>query len=169
MCSDSFQNFAYDTIINILSQTGGRNSSVSSVLGLLSCMTHYRWFNQRTTAGPCHPVEGIFFLELLWVLTPVPKTLLDESINLDPSYGLKKSLHSSISCPRWANEGNTNTSSMHHPHRLNVTTSRLDLKPVTYAKISPKMVNPRDIAGNGEEEYHKMTVSRTERPTLQAE
>ena len=31
--------------------------------------------------------------------------------------------------------------------RRNVTTSWLDSKTVTYVKISPKMVNPRDIAG----------------------
>ena len=28
-------------------------------------------------------------------------------------------------------------------------------KPATYAKISPKMTNPRDIAGNAEEEEKK--------------
>ena len=28
-------------------------------------------------------------------------------------------------------------------------------KTVTYAKISPKLVNPRDIAGNAEEEEEK--------------
>ena len=44
------------------------------------------------------------------------------------------------------------TSSMHHPHRRNVTTSMVGLKTVTYTKISPKMVKPRDIAGKAEEE-----------------
>ena len=38
------------------------------------------------------------------------------------------------------------------PRRRNVTTSMVGLKTVTYAKISPKMVNPRDIDGNAEEE-----------------
>ena len=51
------------------------------------------------------------------------------------------------SCPRWVNAGNKNTPSMHHAWRLNVTTSMVGLKTVTYAKISHKMVNPRDIAG----------------------
>ena len=38
---------------------------------------------------------------------------------------------------------------MHHPRRRNVTTSMVGVK---YAKISPEIVNPRDIAGNAEEE-----------------
>ena len=49
---------------------------------------------------------------------------------------------------------NRNTPSMHHPWRQN--SDYLDgwiKKLITYAKISPKMVNPRDLAGNaGEEE-----------------
>ena len=53
----------------------------------------------------------------------------------------------SDSCTRWVNAGNKNTPSMHHPQRQNVTTSIAGLKTVTYAKISPTMVNPRDIAG----------------------
>ena len=40
-----------------------------------------------------------------------------------------------------------NTPSMHHPQRKNVTASMAGLKTVTYAKISPKMVNPRDLPG----------------------
>ena len=37
---------------------------------------------QRRGFDPPEPsVEGIFLLELTWVLTPFPKTLLDESIN----------------------------------------------------------------------------------------
>ena len=34
-----------------------------------------------------------------------------------------------------------------HSRRRNVTTSMVGLKTVTYAKISPKVVNPRDLAG----------------------
>ena len=41
---------------------------------------------------------------------------------------------------------------MYNPRKRNVTTSMAGLKTVTYAKISPKTVNPRDIAGNAEEE-----------------
>ena len=50
------------------------------------------------------------------------------------------------------NAGNKNTPSMHDPWRRNVTTLMVILKTVTYAKISPKMVNPREVAGNAEEE-----------------
>ena len=39
------------------------------------------------------------------------------------------------------------TPNMHRPRRRNVTTLMVGLKTVTYAKISAKMVNPRDIAG----------------------
>ena len=37
--------------------------------------------------------------------------------------------------------------SMCHPRRRNVTTSMVGLKTATHAKISPKMMNPRDLAG----------------------
>ena len=61
-----------------------------------------------------------------------------------PLHRLKRSWHL---CPRWVNAGNRNKPSMHHTQRRNVATSMVGLKMVTYAKISPKMVNPRDIAG----------------------
>ena len=61
-----------------------------------------------------------------------------------PSHGLTRSRRS---CPRRVNAGNKNTPSMHHLRRRNVTTSVVGLKTATYAKISPKMVNPRNIAG----------------------
>ena len=47
----------------------------------------------------------------------------------------------------------TKTPSMRHPRRQNVTTSTDGLKKlVPYAKISPKMMDRRDIAGNAEED-----------------
>ena len=74
------------------------------------------------------------------------------------------------------NSGN-NTPSMHHPRRRNVTTSMVGLKTVTYAKISPKMVNPRNTAGEhrrrscvlplllGSELFlHDCTLQHTEQP-----
>ena len=61
------------------------------------------------------------------------------------SHGLKRSWHSR---PKWVNACNKNTLSMHHPRRQNVTTSVVGLKTVTFTKISPKLVNPRDIARN---------------------
>ena len=42
----------------------GRYSSVGSELGSLACVV-------RTSSEP--PVEGIFHLELTWVLTPFPQ------------------------------------------------------------------------------------------------
>ena len=62
-----------------------------------------------------------------------------------PSHGLQRSWRL---CPRWVNAGNKNTPSVHHPRRWNGTTSMVGLKKmVTYTKISPKMGNPRDLAG----------------------
>ena len=92
-----------------------------------------------------------FPLELTWVQTQFPKTLLDESIN----QGLGSAHMHSIaqvqkiwrSCPRHLNGSNKNTPSMLYPPRWNVITSM-----VTHTKISPTMVNPRDTAGNTENE-----------------
>ena len=108
-------------------------------------------------------LKGIFPLELTWVLTPFPqnsfgweykpKSSLHTCI---PSHGLKRSWHL---CSRRVNAGNKNTSSMHHPWRQNVTTSMVGLKKKSLMqKISPKMVNPRDLAGNTEEEVAKAFV-----------
>ena len=45
---------------------------------------------------------------------------------------------------------------MYHTPRWTVTTSVVGIKRmITYAKISPKMVNPRDVAGNAEEEEER--------------
>ena len=76
-----------------------------------------------------------------------------------PSHGLKRSWHS---CPRQVNAGNKNTSSMHHPYRQIVTTSMVELKKsyIRTAHISPKVVNPRDIAGNAEEEEEEEEEER---------
>ena len=69
---------------------------------------------------------------------------------------LKRSLHS---CPRRVNSSKKpkpkqSTPSMHHPRRWNMTISVVGLKTWShvYAKISPRMLNPRDIAGKAEEE-----------------
>ena len=83
-----------------------------------------------------------------------------------PSHRLKISWHS---CPRQVNAGNKNTPSMHHPRRQTVTTSMFGLKNAQIRKNLTKngepqryswerrrrrrrMVNPRDLAGNAEEE-----------------
>ena len=54
---------------------GGRNSSVGTVLGSLSCV-HPAW-------SP--PVGEIFPLGLTWILTPFPRTFSGEIINRDPA------------------------------------------------------------------------------------
>ena len=76
------------------------------------------------------PIEGIFPLELAWVLTPFPKTLLDESINR----GLVcRHMHSIAQTQKilkfmsQTGECQKQTTSMHHPWRQNVTTSMLGL------------------------------------------
>ena len=61
------------------------------------------------------------------------------------SHGLKRSWRS---CPRRVNAGNKNTPIMHHPRRRNVTTLMVGLKNRSHTQKShPKVVNPRDIAG----------------------
>ena len=60
------------------------------------------------------------------------------------------------------NASNKNTHGMHHPRRRNVTTSVVGLKTVTYAKISSKMVNPRDLAWDVEEEEFCLEVDGAE-------
>ena len=61
------------------------------------------------------------------------------------SHGLKRSWRS---CPRRVNASNKNTPSMHHPRRRNVTTLTVGLKKRSHTQKShPKVVNPRDIAG----------------------
>ena len=100
-------------------------------------------------------VEGIFHLEFTWFLTSFSKNSFGSECRPRsslcahgiPSHGLKRH-----SCPRQVTASNKNIPSMHHPWRRNVTTSMVGLKMVTCAKISPKMMNPRDIAGNTEEE-----------------
>ena len=106
------------------------------------------------------PVEGIFPLELTWVLTPFPQTLSDENINRSPvcahmhSIGWTQKILTFM--PYTGGCGNKNTPNMHHPRRRNVTKNQnknnnnnknQQQQTVTYAKIPPKMVNPRDIAG----------------------
>ena len=69
-----------------------------------------------------------------------------------PSQRLKKSR---CACTRRGNAGNKNCSD--HHRRWNVTASVVGFKNknkeiVTFAKLSSKVVNPRDFAGNAEGE-----------------
>ena len=69
------------------------------------------------------------------------------------SHGLKRSWRS---CPRRVNAGNKNTLSTHHPRRRNVTTLMVGLKKRSHMQKShPKVVNPRDIAGERKKTKNK--------------
>ena len=69
------------------------------------------------------------------------------------SHGLKRSWRS---CPRRVNAGNKNTPSTHHPQRRNVTTLMVGLKKRSHTQKShPKVVNPRDIAGERKKNNQK--------------
>ena len=54
------------------------------------------------------------------------------------------------------NAGNKNTPSTHHPRRRNVTTLMVGLKKRSHTQKShPKVVNPRDIAGERQKQTNK--------------
>ena len=110
---------------------GGRNSSVGSVLGSLSCVMQRREFDPALSFR-----WRVFFFSLRVNMSsdsipppppPPPRKnsrmrVYTEVWSVDtciPSQGLKRSW----SCPRRVNAGNKNTPSMHHPRRQNVTTS----------------------------------------------
>ena len=107
------------------------------------------------------PVEGIFPLELTWVLTPFHKTLSDESINWGLVCAHMHSISQTLKILIQMNAGNKLTFSMHHPQRWNVTTSMVGLKDGHMCKHSSKMVNPRDIAWNAEKEEDGSTGTQT--------
>ena len=67
------------------------------------------------------------------------------------SHRLKRSWHS---CPRRVHAGNKNTPSMHNEDGMRLPQWLDRKKTVTYAKVSPKVVNTRDTAGNAEEDFH---------------
>ena len=68
-------------------------------------------------------------------------------------HGLKRSWRS---CPRRVNAGNINTPSTHHPRRWNVTTLMVGLKKQSHMQKShPRVVNPRDIAGERKKKKKK--------------
>ena len=72
-----------------------------------------------------------------------------------PWHGLKRSWRS---CPRRVNAGNKNTPSLHQ----NVTTSMVGLKSGHIRKNLTQNGEPRDVAGNAEEEEEAMGFFRVE-------
>ena len=94
------------------------------------------------------PVEGDFSLGVNMGSNSIPqKTLSDESINRGLVCAHMHFIARTQKILTFM-AGNKNTPSTHHPRRRNATTLMVGLKKtVTQAKISSKMVNPRDIAG----------------------
>ena len=114
----------------------GRNSSVGRVLDSLSCLMQCRGFNPPLRR--IFLVEGIFPLELTWVLTPFPQN----------SFGWEYKLRSSLCTHAFHRTDSkdpdihvldgwmpaTKTRSMRHPWRRNVITPMVGLKTVTRKK-----------------------------------
>ena len=128
----------------------GRNSSVASVLGSLSCLIEHCGFDPPLRRN--FLVERIFPLELTWVLTLFPQN----------SFGWKYKPRFSP-CTHAFHRTDSEDPDIHVLDQWMPATKTypactipkdgtwlpkwLDYKTVTYAKISLKMVNPRDIAG----------------------
>ena len=123
---------------------------IGSVLGSLSCLMQRHGFNPPRRR--IFLVEGIFPLELTWVLTPFPQN----------SFGWEYKRRSSLSThafhrmdskdpdihviDRWMLATKTHPACTTHEDGMWLL-QWLDEKTVTYAKISPRVVNPRAIAG----------------------
>ena len=118
-------------------QTRGRNSSVSSALGLLSCGM------QRQGIDPPLSLrwKGFFSWSWHWFGLHSLETLLDKSINRGLVYAHMHSItltqRSWHSCPWRMDAGNKNTPSIRHPRRWNVTTSMAGLEKWSHTKKSP--------------------------------
>ena len=116
----------------------GQNSSVGCVLGWVPCVMQHGGFDPPQILL----VEGIFSLELTWVLNPFPKTLGWEYRCKQSSSPCTHALHGTDSrdpdirvsgtvdrwrrrrrrCPEWVMLA-TETPGMHHSQRQNVTIS----------------------------------------------
>ena len=144
---------------------GGRNSSVGSVLGSLSCVMQRRG-NILLASG-----RGDFSLgDSMGSDSIPPKTLSDESINRSLVCAhmhfilQSQKILTFMSCKTRGNADNKNTPCMHHPRRRNMTTPLVRFKnkqTVTYTKISPKMVNSRYISGKAEKKRKKKAMTVT--------
>ena len=162
------------------------NSSAASVLGSLSCLM------QQLGFGPplrrIFLVEGIFPLELAWVLTAFPQN----------SFGWEHKPRSSLCTHAFHRTDSkdpdihvlngwvlaTKTQPAHTIHKDRMWLPHwFDLKTVTYAKILPKMMNPGDITGErrrrredpcycslsgNKEECPALSYSKQEQPSVKA-
>ena len=120
----------------------------SSLVVCWSCCPAWCSIMFHPPLGRIFLVNGISLLELTWVLTPFPHYSFGweyKPRSVDTCIPLLRLQRSWHSCPRQVNAGNKNTPSMHLPRKWNVTTSMVGLR--NGHIISPKMVNPRDVAG----------------------
>ena len=138
--------------------TGGQNTSVGSVLGSLSCT--------QVPSSSESLAEGIFPLEITRVLTKKKNpTLSDESINRGLAcvhmYSIART-KKILSFMSWMTECRQQKHTQHVPS----TKTECDYlygwiekkKTITHEKISTKMVNPRDLAGNAKEEEESLRI-----------
>ena len=103
------------------------------------------------------PVEWIFASELTYVLTPFP-ALSNESMKQGPVCARAHSIAWTLFYTNKRqqqrqnqNQNKTKQNTRKHPRGRNVTSFMVGLrrgKTVTYAKISLKMMNPRDLVEN---------------------
>ena len=136
------------------SRCGGLNSwRVSSMLGSLSCLMQRHGFNPPQ--GWFFPVEGICPLGLTWVLTSLPQN------SFRWEYKLRSCLCTHAFHPTHSKDPDIHVlgESRQQKHTQHAQSTKMEYdylngwikkkqKTVTYTKISPKMVNPR----NAEEE-----------------
>ena len=120
-----------------------------NVLGLLSCLMQCHGFDPSLRR--IFPVEGIFPLELTWVLTPFPKKSFGQEYKTRPSLCTQAFHHTDSWDPDIHALVLLMPVTKTHPactiHKDGMWLPQwLDCKTVTYTKISPKMVNLRDIA-----------------------
>ena len=134
----------------------GQNSSVGNVLVSLSCLMQHCGFDP--------PVEGIFPLKLIWFLTPFPQNSFGWEYKLRSSL-CTHAFHCTDKDPdihvldEWMLATKTHPACTIHEDGMWLP-QWLDWNMVTYAKISPKMVNLRDIAReNRRQRRHITSVS----------
>ena len=85
----------------------------------------------HTPLGRIFPLEGIFPMELTWILTPFPQNSFGWEYKPRSSlwtHALHYMDSKDLTCPTWMNASDNNTPSMHYARRWNVTTSMVGLR-----------------------------------------
>ena len=130
-----------------------RNSSVGSVLGSLSSMMQHCGFDPPLRR--IFLVEGIFPLELTWVLAPFPKNTFGWEYELSSDLHTHAFHHTNSKDPDihvldgWMPATKTHPAcTIHEDIMLLPQWLHFLKKKVTYAKtLTQKMMNPRGVAG----------------------